>query len=133
MGFDPLVPQNWYSVTRMKLENELGSKLLSYANNSAIKLITEAFPNIGLEVHKFDNVPRYFYNERANRKLYFDNFAATKGFDPLIASNWYRVPSGILRQNSIVTLFGKISHALIDTYPHIGLQTNLFNSYTKRE
>jgi hypothetical protein len=34
------------------------------------------------------------------------------------------------RQNTIMTLFGSLSNALIDTYPNIGLRADLFPSGT---
>ena len=33
------------------------------------------------------------WREAANRRIFFENYAKSNGFDPLIAANWYLVPS----------------------------------------
>ena len=42
---------------------------------------------------------RYFHN-KDNVKKHFDEFAASKGFDPLVAENWYSFTAVELREVS---------------------------------
>lgn len=82
----------------------LGAFKGSYSN-----ALMSLFPEIGLDSSKFKRVPRmdnnfyYFYNcfvliwfsgshwMTMKNKMFFDNFARQRGFDPLVASNWYGV------------------------------------------
>jgi hypothetical protein len=32
------------------------------------------------------------YNDRANRRRYFEDYAKENGFDPLVPENWYMQP-----------------------------------------
>ena len=32
-----------------------------------------------------------YWDKKEHRKLFFDDLARTKGFDPLVAENWYSI------------------------------------------
>lgn len=43
-----------------------------------------------------------YYGSEVNRRLFFNNFAKIKGFDPLIAQNWYSVTSEELTSHKVL-------------------------------
>lgn len=46
------------------------------------------------------NIPRSFWNQEANRRKFFIDFAKKMGFDPLVPENWNRVTkSQLLAEN----------------------------------
>jgi len=91
-GFDPLIPNNWYSVSRDEILAMKGaSALLRCYNRSMIKALVSLFPNIGLTEHKFAILPHNFWQETQNRRDFFVQFAKEKRFDALVPSNWYPI------------------------------------------
>lgn len=92
-----------------------------------------------------------FWTKPENRRLFFDEFAKSRGFDPLLASNWYDFISDdfikikvciclfLLFHTYVFILFllkggsgvlkhydGSYSQALLDVYPFIGLEALKF-------
>jgi len=72
------------------------------------------------------------FNATTLRRHFFDKFAASKGFDSLVAANWYKVTkeeinsakgSGIL-----VAYQCSLMKALLHLYPSIGLDPTKFKS-----
>eukprot|EP00026_Physarum_polycephalum_P001044 Phypoly_transcript_01045.p1 GENE.Phypoly_transcript_01045~~Phypoly_transcript_01045.p1 ORF type:complete len:1215 (-),score=190.78 Phypoly_transcript_01045:36-3680(-) len=65
-NFDPLLPNNWYSVTYSSLRNIKGANsiLEHYYSGSLVKGLLQLFPDIGLEESKFHN----FKGKRAKEK-----------------------------------------------------------------
>jgi hypothetical protein len=45
-------------------------------------------------------VEAYHWNDVKNRRAALENYAKTKGFDPLVAKNWYK-----LKPTDLVVLF----------------------------
>lgn len=79
-----------------------------------IKALLYLFPEIGIDPTKFVSLNREycyvshapdillgdsFWNDAANRKEVFLNIAAEKGFDPLLATNWYQFSTKKLDDN----------------------------------
>jgi len=52
-----------------------------------------------------------------NLREYFDNFAKQRGFDPLVAENWYSVP--FRRAHSISATHGGMKAAIQKAYPEV--------------
>lgn len=88
-------------------------------------------------------------NDNKNMRDFFDSFAHTFGFDPLIPDNWYNVPQKDVLQhvckfdyaflcnnnfiykngNGISVLYhykNSVIKALLDVYPNIGLNISKF-------
>eukprot|EP00026_Physarum_polycephalum_P002030 Phypoly_transcript_02034.p1 GENE.Phypoly_transcript_02034~~Phypoly_transcript_02034.p1 ORF type:complete len:665 (+),score=45.46 Phypoly_transcript_02034:644-2638(+) len=69
------------------------------------------------------------WTKEDSMRLYFDEYAAKSGFDPLVPDNWYHV----LRCDVINEMksFGAMAHrpfgtVLIESYPNIGLSPHCF-------
>ena len=84
---------------------------MTYYSSNVGRALSDLFPNSDsqlLQEHIRIHVPRMYltdtffsssaysnlisenyWRNRANKRKYFLNFARAKGFDPLIASNWY--------------------------------------------
>lgn len=87
-----------------------------------------------------------FWNDPQNRRLFFENFARSKGFDPLQASRWYSVTIADLAgvkvninshvlysqfqgATTVLRHYNKsIPAALMDVFPDIGLEKKKFQS-----
>eukprot|EP00026_Physarum_polycephalum_P001974 Phypoly_transcript_01978.p1 GENE.Phypoly_transcript_01978~~Phypoly_transcript_01978.p1 ORF type:complete len:752 (+),score=127.08 Phypoly_transcript_01978:45-2300(+) len=130
-GFDPLVPQNWYSITWRIIKNAKGKSLLEYyTGQSVIAALLDIYPDIDFDRSKF-SLPNKYWEDPLKRKNFFDQFASENGFDPLVPENWYSVSSNELREtksySSVVQYYkGGIVAALMDLYPNIGLENHKF-------
>eukprot|EP00026_Physarum_polycephalum_P001339 Phypoly_transcript_01340.p1 GENE.Phypoly_transcript_01340~~Phypoly_transcript_01340.p1 ORF type:complete len:1070 (+),score=142.73 Phypoly_transcript_01340:227-3436(+) len=91
-GFDPLVAENWYS---LKYDTVIsfkgGTSTLSHYDGSYGNALVTLFPNIGLDLEKFEKVPKKHWYEFNNQKRFFMNFANANNFDPLVAKNWHKI------------------------------------------
>eukprot|EP00026_Physarum_polycephalum_P006606 Phypoly_transcript_06655.p1 GENE.Phypoly_transcript_06655~~Phypoly_transcript_06655.p1 ORF type:complete len:580 (+),score=87.68 Phypoly_transcript_06655:116-1741(+) len=96
--FDPLVPENWYRVTKHDILSSLKSAkaVLHWHPGHVSQALTTLFPDIGFELAGFAKVRGNWHYER-NRKEFFKKFAAAKGFDPLVADNWLLVGKNDVR------------------------------------
>jgi hypothetical protein len=82
-------------------------QLAGLYGNAYASTFKHIFPDIGLDKNKLHHArsmtlsllsfSSYFYYLESrwhsvfNRKKWFDDFARSRGFDPLIASNWYKM------------------------------------------
>lgn len=83
----------------------------------------------------------YFSENPENKRKFLDNFAKQRGFDPLIAENWYTIQISDIKEEQVCLIFfifvnyypkGGITllhgykysliRALLDIYPDIGLK-----------
>jgi len=126
-GFDPLVASNWYSVTRQNILKCKGSStVLTYYQGSFVKALAFLYPDIGLDTTKFSILPKGYWANKSNRKRIFENLAYERGFDVLLAENWYSLSNADFLEakgaNTLVHLYkGSFADALIDLFPDIGL------------
>lgn len=94
-----------------------GEEVLVYYSGDLIGALIDVFPDVTFEVWNFENVPgikkktkqiihkqKYIQNnllfdtdkywrDAKNRKKWFIKLANKMEFDPLVASNWYSLPS----------------------------------------
>eukprot|EP00026_Physarum_polycephalum_P002130 Phypoly_transcript_02134.p1 GENE.Phypoly_transcript_02134~~Phypoly_transcript_02134.p1 ORF type:complete len:738 (+),score=96.58 Phypoly_transcript_02134:691-2904(+) len=130
-NFDPLVRENWYSVTRETiLQHDGGVTVLKYYQNLRDAL-TQIYPHIGLDfTYKFrkGSKAQEFYSQ----KSFFDAFAKKSSFDPLHADNWYSVSrdriAAVPGGNAILSEHSSLPKALAHVYPDIGLNVRKFKS-----
>eukprot|EP00026_Physarum_polycephalum_P003664 Phypoly_transcript_03677.p1 GENE.Phypoly_transcript_03677~~Phypoly_transcript_03677.p1 ORF type:complete len:748 (+),score=79.94 Phypoly_transcript_03677:247-2244(+) len=133
-GFDPLVPENWYSQTRGSvIAHQGGSRVLFYHNSSVVNALLELFPKIGLEKFKFRF--RSSWHETNTRRKFFEAYAEENGFDPLQPTNWYSQRlEKILHikgaRNVVAFHNNDVTTALLDLFPNIGLEKQAFTQFT---
>jgi len=136
-GFDPLIAENWYNITREELQTKKEfDMIMKEFGGSFTRALQDVFPQIQLTISKFNIPGKRFWRLESNRKTFFDQFAQDNAFDPLIASNWYSVKSEkiIARKfSSMVIRYyrGSVREALMTLYPTIGLKEDMFESRTR--
>eukprot|EP00026_Physarum_polycephalum_P003660 Phypoly_transcript_03673.p1 GENE.Phypoly_transcript_03673~~Phypoly_transcript_03673.p1 ORF type:complete len:675 (+),score=95.36 Phypoly_transcript_03673:213-2237(+) len=129
--FDPLVSENWYSVSRQAVLSKPGSSVLEYYDRSLVKALEDVYPDIGLRREMFAFLHRGYWTESKNRKRFFDELARDLNFDPLVPANWYSVTTHEIEQRkygrTVLYYYGwSLSEALTHLYPNIGLQKHKF-------
>eukprot|EP00026_Physarum_polycephalum_P003479 Phypoly_transcript_03491.p1 GENE.Phypoly_transcript_03491~~Phypoly_transcript_03491.p1 ORF type:complete len:593 (+),score=70.39 Phypoly_transcript_03491:636-2414(+) len=138
-GLDPKDPETWYSMKGSDVLAAKGSNVLHHYASSLSKAVLDIYPEIGLDSEQFKSKARNYWN-KSNRKKFLDNFAKTKGFDPLVAENWYLIQRSEikkLKSGSYMTEVygGSTIKTIMDVYPNIGLEETKFyrvsNDYLK--
>eukprot|EP00026_Physarum_polycephalum_P003386 Phypoly_transcript_03397.p1 GENE.Phypoly_transcript_03397~~Phypoly_transcript_03397.p1 ORF type:complete len:737 (+),score=68.96 Phypoly_transcript_03397:178-2388(+) len=137
-GFDPLVAENWYSVSTQTVVNYKGAHAIINQFKSLHSALIGVFPNIGLDPTKFDRKPNSYWSNLDNQKRVLDDFAKEKKFDPLNPENWYQHlrteeveqfkdgPTVLLKNNN------SPAKALMNIYPSIGINPALFQNIPVR-
>eukprot|EP00026_Physarum_polycephalum_P000547 Phypoly_transcript_00548.p1 GENE.Phypoly_transcript_00548~~Phypoly_transcript_00548.p1 ORF type:complete len:911 (+),score=120.65 Phypoly_transcript_00548:114-2846(+) len=123
-GEDFLVPEFWYCVPKEMLSSLEGAHELLAAYGSFQNALVNLFPF--LDSSKFAN----YHHETAFRKNFFENFAKTHNFDPLISENWYHVTKDHILAakggKTVMTHYTSLGQAVIDIFPGIGLDKSRF-------
>eukprot|EP00026_Physarum_polycephalum_P004726 Phypoly_transcript_04749.p1 GENE.Phypoly_transcript_04749~~Phypoly_transcript_04749.p1 ORF type:complete len:686 (+),score=82.56 Phypoly_transcript_04749:167-2059(+) len=120
-GFDPHTPDHWYSHFNSGIISL--QRVQRWAN-----ALLQVFPNIGLEKSKLQE-QNY---RRTNTRIFFEKYAKENQFDPKIASNWYSQPRGNIlsttgAQEVLIPFQNRISKALVEAFPNIGLDVAMFD------
>eukprot|EP00026_Physarum_polycephalum_P001510 Phypoly_transcript_01512.p1 GENE.Phypoly_transcript_01512~~Phypoly_transcript_01512.p1 ORF type:complete len:1104 (+),score=195.39 Phypoly_transcript_01512:246-3314(+) len=133
--FDPLIPENWYKITKEDILEKKGSHGIAYYSSIPNALL-ELYPDIGLELHNFKHQPKLFWTDKENCKVFLEKLAFAKHFDPLVPDNWYTITpkdftaikggTGILQHYR-----GSVADAILDSYSFIGLDPEKLYSATK--
>jgi len=133
-GFDPLVAENWYSVTSsLLLEQEGAPSVLFYYDGSFVKALMHLFPDMDFDETKFFKTSRYFWLEKNNRREFFHKISREGNFDPLVADNWYLVPPDVIMNSkgatSVLAQYdGSLVNALSDLFPGVELDPSKFRT-----
>lgn len=56
-GFDPLVPENWYKISRKEVAEGRGRTVLSYYSGNIVKALLDLFPNLDWDDTAFQSLP----------------------------------------------------------------------------
>jgi len=78
---------------------------------------------------------RNYWHTKTNKVKFFNNFAKSKGFDPLVAENWYRVARVEIKKTKKAAYImegGSVVKTLMDVYPNIGLKERRFRKKSNR-
>eukprot|EP00026_Physarum_polycephalum_P002439 Phypoly_transcript_02445.p1 GENE.Phypoly_transcript_02445~~Phypoly_transcript_02445.p1 ORF type:complete len:904 (+),score=143.32 Phypoly_transcript_02445:44-2755(+) len=122
-GGNPLDPRFWYSLEVAELTKEMKTGM--FYKKGYKETVTHIFPELHLVKSEFKPQKVKMWQNGDNVRVFFDDFAASQGFDSLVPSNWYNVA---LENNTILN-GGKLSDFLMWIYPDIGLQYSKFNDY----
>eukprot|EP00026_Physarum_polycephalum_P001387 Phypoly_transcript_01388.p1 GENE.Phypoly_transcript_01388~~Phypoly_transcript_01388.p1 ORF type:complete len:627 (+),score=98.80 Phypoly_transcript_01388:211-1881(+) len=127
-GFDPLIPENWYSQKLSAIKGAAG--ILEYHKKSMGRALLDLFPDIGLDKA---NLTKASWMVEKTRRKFFLNFAKDKGFDPLVAENWYleAIPYSTELRSVISYHKGSVAQALQDLFPNIGLDPSQIKTRTR--
>eukprot|EP00026_Physarum_polycephalum_P001243 Phypoly_transcript_01244.p1 GENE.Phypoly_transcript_01244~~Phypoly_transcript_01244.p1 ORF type:complete len:1086 (+),score=113.52 Phypoly_transcript_01244:74-3331(+) len=130
VGFDALVASNWYQTIRQNDFVEGSAMLKMFYKGSLAKALLHLFPEIDVDLSKFEKTPQGYWQSEAHRRKFLDQFADDRGFDPLLASNWYSVQRGdIFKVKGIMSLLdvhGSFVQAVIDLYPEVEFDQHKF-------
>eukprot|EP00026_Physarum_polycephalum_P001074 Phypoly_transcript_01075.p1 GENE.Phypoly_transcript_01075~~Phypoly_transcript_01075.p1 ORF type:complete len:1059 (+),score=134.10 Phypoly_transcript_01075:98-3274(+) len=131
-GFDPLVPDNWYTTRVDALEYKKGGATLkSMYNGSMISALLHVFPELPWDEAKFSNLRKGYWSDPKNIRKFFVQYAQDHGFDPLVAEKWYSVDRGDVLNTKLGRTFlgfydNNIVAALMEVFPNIGLEESKF-------
>eukprot|EP00026_Physarum_polycephalum_P002346 Phypoly_transcript_02352.p1 GENE.Phypoly_transcript_02352~~Phypoly_transcript_02352.p1 ORF type:complete len:819 (+),score=94.09 Phypoly_transcript_02352:352-2808(+) len=135
-GFDPLVAENWYSISKDALYAYSDTRFVEKLYKGNLKTaLTTIFPDIGLVAENFDLKEPRVYSKR-ERRQFFDEFASAANFDPLVPANWYSVSAeSILEKKNAYAILRMYKRnlitALVDVYPEIGLDIAKFGYWER--
>eukprot|EP00026_Physarum_polycephalum_P003969 Phypoly_transcript_03986.p1 GENE.Phypoly_transcript_03986~~Phypoly_transcript_03986.p1 ORF type:complete len:741 (+),score=114.71 Phypoly_transcript_03986:43-2265(+) len=130
-GFDPLVPDNWYTSDKSAIRRIKGAQsILNYYNSSIVNALIHVYPDIGLKQEGFDRMPVGYWNSSHNQRNFFEKFASQKGFDPLLPENWYLVLKEDLLAFGAGALLGNFKgsyvRALVHVFPDLEFEPKKF-------
>lgn len=121
--FDPLIPSNWYPVSLDTiLEQKNSQQVLRFHDGSFMNAVTELFPELYWDRHKFAGLPQKYWRNSDHRREFFTKFAANKKFDPFIPDNWKRISNELISSEpggrSLSKHYkGNIAKALVNVFP----------------
>eukprot|EP00026_Physarum_polycephalum_P003756 Phypoly_transcript_03770.p1 GENE.Phypoly_transcript_03770~~Phypoly_transcript_03770.p1 ORF type:complete len:759 (+),score=109.95 Phypoly_transcript_03770:66-2279(+) len=123
-GFDPLIAENWYSVSYKDLRDAKKLRSILTKGLNLAKALKKLFPDVHFDEFKFKQTG--MWNDAKNRKRAFDSVAEEFKFDPLYLDNWYSIPrTMLLKKKGISTILDRHSFnlrkALEDVYPNISV------------
>jgi len=136
MRFDPLNPERWYHVTfRHIASTKNGSAVLKYHYYNHVDLIMEAYPDIGLDRHRF--LRRDIWTKMENLRNFFRELAEERGLDPHNARTWYSLGTkDILDRKGggqIMNIYGTYAKAISSVFPDIiGLDMDTLEANRRR-
>eukprot|EP00026_Physarum_polycephalum_P002151 Phypoly_transcript_02156.p1 GENE.Phypoly_transcript_02156~~Phypoly_transcript_02156.p1 ORF type:complete len:735 (+),score=101.72 Phypoly_transcript_02156:694-2898(+) len=122
-GFEPLVPENWYSQSgKAIMQSKDAQKVIYFHEGSISRALLDLFPEIGFDKSKFWNLP--LWNKPSRRRKFFENFAKENNFDPLNAHVWYQQSARRMKvvkgASRVLEYHGhSISKALMDLFPEV--------------
>eukprot|EP00026_Physarum_polycephalum_P002048 Phypoly_transcript_02052.p1 GENE.Phypoly_transcript_02052~~Phypoly_transcript_02052.p1 ORF type:complete len:648 (+),score=89.30 Phypoly_transcript_02052:207-2150(+) len=135
-SFDPLDAKNWYAQSRDRIRNFKGAYSTVLQHYPKLSdAIADVFPEIGFEKTKFGN--KTLWHKTEHRRKFFENYASENGFDHRISENWLRHPKERIMARkgtkAVISYHGnRISTALLDLFPNIGLSKESFASQARR-
>eukprot|EP00026_Physarum_polycephalum_P002482 Phypoly_transcript_02489.p1 GENE.Phypoly_transcript_02489~~Phypoly_transcript_02489.p1 ORF type:complete len:757 (+),score=113.72 Phypoly_transcript_02489:481-2751(+) len=133
-NFDPLVPENWYSLPALEVYKSKGAAtIINYFKGGYASALVSIFPDIGLSTSQFSSLPRNYWGDVANRRAALEAFARSQGFDPLIPEHWYNITSNTVKAatethgDTVLNYYGgSFVKSLIHLFPDIGLDVDQF-------
>jgi len=117
--------------------HEKGGAILVHYEDSHVTALIDLYPELQMEVDKFNIKPKNYWNDSKNRRKFFDDYAADHKFDPLWADNWYRVRSKDIansKASRLLTYYnGSHIRALMDVYPEVKFEKHKFDGVPESE
>eukprot|EP00026_Physarum_polycephalum_P000503 Phypoly_transcript_00504.p2 GENE.Phypoly_transcript_00504~~Phypoly_transcript_00504.p2 ORF type:complete len:477 (+),score=71.61 Phypoly_transcript_00504:1867-3297(+) len=131
--FDARVAENWYMRTRKQIESKKGARrVLFYHEGSYPKALMDLFPDINFEPNRFASSANW--GDAKNRRNFFEDFAASKGFDALHPYGWYLHSHDIIFEKGAPGVLAyhnnKIPTALADLFPLVQFDLSKFPKQT---
>eukprot|EP00026_Physarum_polycephalum_P002873 Phypoly_transcript_02882.p1 GENE.Phypoly_transcript_02882~~Phypoly_transcript_02882.p1 ORF type:complete len:833 (+),score=72.23 Phypoly_transcript_02882:121-2619(+) len=151
--FDPLNPSAWVSQTKKRVLSNKGiARVVSlHYRGKVSKALSDLFPSFAAVKPKWiAPIGPDPWDSEYTRRDFFEKYARENGFDPRDAENWHaQSRSNILASKGALRVIsyheGKVSRALLDLFPDIGLdetkfswnilakRRNFFKNYAKQQ
>eukprot|EP00026_Physarum_polycephalum_P001094 Phypoly_transcript_01095.p1 GENE.Phypoly_transcript_01095~~Phypoly_transcript_01095.p1 ORF type:complete len:1190 (+),score=164.67 Phypoly_transcript_01095:101-3670(+) len=131
-SFDPLLADNWYKITRSKILSMKGSEtILSMYGSSLSQALAQVYPEVDIDAAKFKFIEKQYWKDVDNQRAFFIDLAKAKGFDPLLAKNWYSCSywdiQGQKKAASVLAYYhGNYKKALAQAFPDLELEETKF-------
>eukprot|EP01121_Diplochlamys_sp_Union-15-3_P001783 TRINITY_DN11551_c0_g1_i1.p1 TRINITY_DN11551_c0_g1~~TRINITY_DN11551_c0_g1_i1.p1 ORF type:complete len:459 (+),score=59.77 TRINITY_DN11551_c0_g1_i1:87-1463(+) len=125
------VQEDWYKITQKSIVNHGGKYLLArYYNGSPVQAITTVYSHLEWNVFMFQNVPKDYWKNKHNHKLFFD--ALGRKFNYSKPEDWYNISINDVAGFGGSTLLEKYYHwspvkAVMSIYPHFNWKIWYFN------
>jgi len=98
-------------------------------HNSLSRALDHLYPKVVYRETLLPNVPRNYWADARNHRLYLEHFATKSGFDPLVAENWYLVKTGHLLHSKAARMlvhYKSFPEALVKCFPELNLDEQRF-------
>eukprot|EP00026_Physarum_polycephalum_P003033 Phypoly_transcript_03042.p1 GENE.Phypoly_transcript_03042~~Phypoly_transcript_03042.p1 ORF type:complete len:819 (-),score=106.58 Phypoly_transcript_03042:30-2486(-) len=125
-NFNPLIPENWYSITEVIFEQQKDGKsiLNMFYKGSFKQAVKDIYPDVSFNFGLFARVSANFWKNKANARCFFDTLAKKRGFDPLQVQNWYKLPRHIVQSEKsgrqvLATYGDSLVKTLTTLYPEL--------------
>lgn len=105
--------EDWYKVTTDQIRQHYGAGLLSYYQNSPIKMLQHMYPNFHFLPWKFTQTAKHFWDDPSNLKQYLDHIAASLGMG---VEDLKTVPTHVFKGTSLLQKY-TLQQALTLAYP----------------
>jgi len=118
--FNPLDTEKWYSIRRKDFADAGGESLLqNYFKGSFIEALIQVYPQLNFQKDQFVNWRRGSWKDPQLRRKFFDEFAASKKFNPLDAKMWYCFSSTEIRRAGGRGILGYYGDSLLTALRHL--------------
>jgi len=113
--------EDWYNIKVADVYQRGGSSLLNnYFGGSIVKALATVYPEAHWEVWRFEQVPKGYWDELKNQRIFFDSIA--KKLNVVKSEEWYKVSREYVRHNGGASLLvnyynGSLIKALSTVYP----------------
>jgi len=124
MKFDPLEPENWYSITHAQIVKKKKNASTLFRHYGGLKqALAAAYPQIRFDSDAFaGNKPKRYWCDVKHCRVFFDEFAKEKGFDPLKSDNWFGITRDEIRKEggrSVLGHYKTYRDAIKAAYPEL--------------
>jgi len=132
LGFDPLVANNWYSVTFSNQLSKKETSALVFYHGSFAQALIDLYPESNFAGEKIaPKQDEWATDNPANQRQFFIDLAKNLNFNYQLPENWYGVTHSLIEKHkgrSILSRHGN-SHitALITLFPELNLDRNKFH------
>jgi len=130
--FDPLIPNNWYTLPVYLLRQAGGAGLLNKYGGSYVAAICDIYPDIGLQRELFPvhlDLKTRSWKTEDSRRDFLISVAKKRGLDPFNSTTWYQISKKDIVKEGGHGLFcntKSLFHAVVSLFPGVILEREKF-------
>ncbi len=110
--------EDWYCINYQELIENSGGGLLSKYGSSPSKLITSTFTEHEWEIHRFNTVPKKYWENLQGQREFMDWLGKGLGLKKM--HHWYKITGQIFQQmggGRLLAKYGSLSNLIPQIYP----------------